>query len=221
MWRIGTTAVLAAAAFALGGAAVASAAKTLELSTSEVALIPGALIDLGGINRFETPEGVVECPNGLFSASLLNNNGAKDKISIDAGLSTGKNGVACSTTTALGSVEVKAAGVPWTQQLAASGKALLKGREKLQLSVSVPSLGGLSCGYETPRIDETFALGANGTATPLILAVPSEQFVRSFGSSIVCPALLTTNAAEVPVSVEGASAELLPVFVTRHVVAKK
>ncbi|HEY2215895.1 MAG TPA: hypothetical protein VGH21_00265 [Solirubrobacteraceae bacterium] len=198
----------------------ASAAKTLELSTSEGVLVPGALIDLGGVNVFESTEGAIECPDGLLVASLLTNGNARDKISVAAGVPTGKSGFICSTSTSMGPVEVKVGGLPWTQQFAASGKALLKGHHKLQVALTVPVVGGLKCSYETPRISETFPLAANGVAAPLVLAVEAQTLVRSFGSSIVCPAILEAEAASIPVSVLGSRGDLLPVDVTRRVVAK-
>jgi hypothetical protein len=219
MRRIGIVGLCVVVALALGAAA-SSAAKVLELSTSAGLIAPGSHLNLGGVNRFETPEGVVECPNGILVASLLSNGAAKDEVGIEGGRSTGTHGVICTTTTALGSVEVKAGGLPWSEQLAANGKALLKGHKKLQLTVTVPSLFGLQCSYEAAKIAETFPLAANGVAAPLEVTVANQAFTRSKTSSTFCPASIAANYSSLPITIEGPAASLLPVFVTRRVASK-
>jgi hypothetical protein len=209
-----------AAAVAIGGAPTASAAKILELSTSEGALAAGTQLNVGATSLFETAAGNIECPDGLLVATLLNNNSAKDKISIEAGIPSGKNGVLCSTSTPLGSVEVAAGGLPWTEQFAGSGKATLKGHRKLQLTVTAPLLAGLQCSYEAKKISETFPVAATGVTAPLALAVSNQAFVRGSGSSAICPASIAAELSALPVTIEGPSANLLPVFVTRRVVPK-
>jgi hypothetical protein len=203
-------------ALALGGAASASAAKTLELSTSEGTIAPGSALDLGGASTFETPVGSVSCSSALFVATLLNNNSSKDKIAIEAGPPNGTNGVLCTTNTALGSVEVKAGGLPWTEQFAVSGKATLKGHKRLTLTVTLPALFGLQCSYEAKKIAQTFPVAAIGVAAPLQLAVSNQAFARSASSNALCPASVSADFAALPIAVEGAGATLLPVLVTRR-----
>jgi hypothetical protein len=220
MGRRGIVVLCMACVLALSGVTSASAMRVLELSTSEGALVPGISLNLGGITSFETPQGSVECPAGLFAATLLANNTAKDQISIDAGPGSGSNGIACTTTTPLGSVEVKAGGLPWIEQLAPSGKATLKGHKKLQLTVTVPLLAGLQCTYEAAKIIETFPLAANGIAVPLELTVTNQAFARSRTSNVLCPASIAINYPGVPVTIPGELASLIPVFVTRRVLPK-
>jgi hypothetical protein len=215
MGRRGILGLCTACVLAGGGAASASAARVLELSTSEAVLTPGSSVNLGGATRFETPEGIVECPDGLLAATLLSNSSTKDQVRIEAGSSTGSGGILCNTTTALGSVEVKAGGLPWIQQFAPSGKAVLKGHKKLRLTVTVPLLAGLQCSYEAAKILETFPVAANGVATPLALTVTNQAFLRGAGSSVVCPASIALNYPGVPVTIPGPLGGLLPVYVTR------
>jgi hypothetical protein len=196
--------------------AAASAAKLIDLSTTEGLIAPGSLLNLAGAERFETPEGVVECPGGILLATLLSNSSAKDKVSIEGVPATGNNGVLCTTTTALGSVEVKAGGLPWSEQFAANGKALLKGHRKLQLTVTIPALFGLQCTYEAAKVLATFPLAANGVATPLEVTVSNQFFSRSSHSSTFCPASIAANYANIPVTIEGPSANVLAVSVTRR-----
>ena len=220
MGRRGIVVLCMACVLALGTAASASAMRVLELSTSAGPLVPGISLNLGGITSFETPEGNVACPEGLFVATLLTNSTAKDQISIEAGPAAAQNGILCTTTTPLGSVEVKAGGLPWIQQFAPSGKATLKGHKKLQLTVTVPLLGGLQCTYEAAKILATFPLAANGVAMPLELTVANQVFARSKASNVLCPASIAINFPAVPVTVSGELANLIPVFVTRRVIPK-
>lgn len=220
MGRRGMIVLCTVCVLALSGAASASAMRVLELSTSEGALAPGVSLDLGGITSFETPAGTVSCPDGLLVATLLSNNSTKNQISIEAGASAGPNGILCKTTTPLGAVEVKAGGLPWIQQFAPSGKAMLKGHKKLQLTVTVPLLAGLQCTYEAAKIIETFPLAANGVPMPLELTVANQAFARSKTSNVLCPASIAINFPTVPVTIPGELASLIPVFVTRRIIPK-
>jgi hypothetical protein len=207
-------ALLVLGAVALTTASAASASKVLELSTSEGPLAAGQQLNIAAGSVFETPAGAIECPNGLLVATLLNNNASKDKVSISAGETTGKNGAVCNTSTALGSVEVEVDGLPWTQQFATSGKAQLKGHKKLGITVTVPLLGGLKCTYEARKIPETFPVTPVGTTAPLELSVSNQAFVKSSASNPLCPEGVTTNLQDVPVTIEGPAATLLPVYET-------
>lgn len=208
-------AVSAVLAFACALPGAASAGKTLELSTSEGPIGAGAALNLTGVESFETPDGTVECPDGLLSATLLQNASAKVRVSIEAGPAAGAHGVLCSTSSSLGAIEVQAGGLPWTQQFAASGKGLLKGHKHLSLTVGVPAFLGLQCSYETKRIAETFPLGANGVAVPLELALGNQTFTRSSAGNVLCPLTVSANLAALPLTIDGSGGTLLPVFVTR------
>jgi hypothetical protein len=92
--------------------------------------------------------------------------------------------------------------------------------EKLQLTVTAPLLAGLQCSYEAKKISETFPVAASGVTTPLELAVSNQAFVRGSGSSAICPASIAAEFSALPVTIEGPSENLLPVFVTRRVLPK-
>lgn len=211
-------ACIGCAAALTGVVGQASAAKVLDLSTSEGLIAPGTQLNLG-VGVFETPDGAIECAGPITVATLLNNSSAKDKVSIAAAAPTGTKGVVCSTSTPLGSVEVAAGGLPWTQQFASNGKALLKGHKKLALTVTLPLLG-LHCSYEAGRVLETFPVAPTGVTAPLALSVSNQTFVRSASSALFCPSPVTANFAGVPVTIPGPAATLLPVYVTRRLVPK-
>jgi hypothetical protein len=217
MGRVAVIGVCAVGALACFGPAAASAAPVLELSTSEGALAPGARLGFLSGKIFETSEGSVECPTGLLVGTVTSNSGAKDTVSIAAEAPTGPNGVICRTTTQLGSVEVAAGGLPWTQQFVRSGKARLKAAtKKLRFTITLPALFGLQCGYEASKIAETFPVAATGVSIPLQLAVSGQVLLRSAVSSTLCPAQVVATGSGVPVIAYGPGSTLLPVQVTRR-----
>jgi len=210
--------MLAAAALTFTGAASASGAKVLELSTVEGPLAAGTRVSIGGSGGFETPDGPVECSTAVITAKLLGNDAAADRVTIEGGAPDGPHGVRCTST--LGTIEVQAGDLPWTQQFAATGRGLLKGHGKLRFTVTVPSLLDLQCSYEDKRISETFPLAAEGVATPLQPSVSDQSFTRSAPSPGVCPASIEADFAGAAVSVPGPSGEPLAVYVTRRTSAR-
>jgi hypothetical protein len=216
--RIAVIAVCAAIglASAVASSASASAAKVLELSTSEGSLAVGAQLSLLSGRVLQTSEGSVECPTSILLGNLASNRAAKDRVTITAGAPTGPHGVVCSGTTALGSVEVQAGGLPWTQEFAVTGKAKLKGKKKLSLTVTVPALLFAQCTYEAPALAETFSVGAVGVPTALALQIAGQTFARAASSSPLCPSQITAGATTVSVAAYNPDAALLPVSATRR-----
>jgi hypothetical protein len=214
--RIAVIGVCAAIGLASAGASSASAAKVLELSTSEGSLAVGAQLSLLSGKVLQTSEGSVECPTSILLGTLASNDTAKDRVTITAGAATGPHGVVCSSTTALGSVEVQAGALPWTQEFAVTGKAKLKGKKKLSLTVTVPALLFAQCTYEAATLAETFSVGAVGVSTPLALTIAGQSFARAASSSLLCPSQITAGATTVNVAAYGPGAILLPVNATRR-----
>jgi hypothetical protein len=164
----------------------------------------------------DTRRNTVECPTSILVGTLTSNDASKDKVTITSGAYTGPNGVLCTTSTSLGPVEIAAGGLPWTQEFAKTGKAQLKGKKKLRLTVTVPALLSLQCTYEAPKLAETFTLAAGERPTPLLLTLADQDFVRSSGSGALCPGQISTGGAAVAVAAYGPGGALLPVSVTRR-----
>jgi hypothetical protein len=209
-------AVCAACAISCTAAASASAATVLDLASSEGTLAAGAQLSVLSGKVLQTPEGTVECPTSILVGTLTSNDASKDKVTITSGAYTGPNGVLCTTSTSLGPVEIAAGGLPWTQEFAKTGKAQLKGKKKLRLTVTVPALLSLQCTYEAPKLAETFTLAAGERPTPLLLTLADQDFVRSSGSGALCPGQISTGGAAVAVAAYGPGGALLPVSVTRR-----
>ncbi len=216
MRKVAVIGVCTAIVLATAGASSASASRSLELSTSEGALALGSQLSLLSGKVLQTSEGSVECPTSILLGTLSSNNAAKDKVAITAGAATGPHGVVCTSTTALGSVEVQAGGLPWTQEFTAAGKAKLKGKKKLSITVTVPAFFSARCTYEAPSIAETFTVGALGVPTPLAVTIAPQVFARSASSNLLCPGQVTAGATTVNVAAYGPGATLLPVSATRR-----
>lgn len=205
------------AAGALACLAPAAAASVLELSTSEGTLATGSRLALLSGKVFETSEGTIECPTGLLAGTVTSNSAAKDTVSLTAETPTGPNGVICRTSTQIGSVEVAVGGLPWTEQFARSGKARLKAAsKKLRITITLPALLGVQCGYEASRLAQTFPLAATGVSVPLQLAVSGQVLLRSKTSNSLCPAQISATGSGIPLLAEGQGSTLLPVQVTRR-----
>ena len=215
MRRIALIGVCTAIAVAAAGASSASA-KSLQLSTSEGPLLPGAQLSLPSGKVLQSSEGSVECPTSVLLGTLLSNGASKDRVSITAGPATGPHGVLCTSTTSLGSVEVQAGGLPWTQEFTVTGKAKLKGKKKLSLTVTVPAFLDAQCTYEAPSLAESFTVGPVGVAQPLAVTIASQTFSRSASSNPLCPATVTAGASTVSIAAYGPGGTLQPVSATRR-----
>ncbi len=196
-------------------AASASAATVLQLTSSEGTLPAGAQLSVLSGKVLQTPQGTVECPTSILVGTLAANDAAKDKVTIASGAYTGPNGVVCSTSTSLGSVEIAAGGLPWTQEFTKTGKAQLKGSGKLRLTITVPALLSMRCTYEAAKLAETFTLAAGETPAPLLLTLAQQEFVLGPGSGALCPGTISAGGQAVAVAAYGPGGALAPVSIAR------
>jgi hypothetical protein len=186
---ISLLALLAVGALMASTAGAAKEKVVLKLSTAKGLLAKGAEIKASSENLiFVTADGNLECTENVLTGTLTTNSSTKDKSSITAERSVGKEPEeACKTTTVLGAAKIKAGDFPWTQELTTKNTGSTKGTKKVLFESKFPAAAEATCIFEAAKVAQTFTAGKAGSPTPVELTVKDQEFKRGKGSNAACP----------------------------------
>jgi len=150
------------------------------------ALVPAVAaatrVEWSGSVSLKTPIGTVSCASTPSEPSWAEYTLTAAPMKLTATL-TGASALRCETAS-YGEVEVSGTGYPWHLSISTrTRKGTLKGTKKLGLEVSLASLPGAKCLYET----------ANATATltgtdPPVITLNTVKVTRNKASFSLCPA---------------------------------
>lgn len=160
--------------------------RQLTLATAKGPLSAGAdIVAASSDLTTTTVAGALKCSESVLTGKLRSIKPAQGTVGIRKATATGgEPDGGC--TSPLGEADITALNLPWTLTFNRDGSGVLTSASKLAFKATFPTLGGLVCTFEAPKITTHFPLSKR--AKPLELTASDQVFTRDpASSSPACP----------------------------------